>query len=574
MSAEKIESLIKLYYHLITTAYDSAAAVAAATAVDKQSTSFIKTGFIALAGYEGLGFLLSKYSSKGKADHQLATFFELVHDSASSSGDMRILFAVPMIGQKRGTRAAVASGTMGIRHVCTIALKTTIAIARFLNLCLSIPAQKQIETLNPSSYGSLGRIVSDLKNDIHRLTVKILQDVHLAWIKLLATTIKDENDTIKEILGYNKGAHRALWDCAAKLQEFYREAKLGKFTEEDCLEIRKQAILLLLAETSAEKVDMMTRKAYLESACTYAWKAATVFAQYSSKKSTTLKNKWISEHALSSFYKEVDEIIQRLSAIDQAVPLGYVEYFAYKSLHTTPVPTRPSFAELSLKQEKPTSMLEENCQILLDLLKLAVFSKSKIDSVINLCESDGHYSSEQSPLENSTLESTHCLIESFHCQYTQRLPQISPQTRSRIFKIFSSLSLPNVLFVASKEQPSKMEKMKFELQVAAEILICIGNFAISWMKASPEKSTQLIEMVTECHTRPLSVYEKLNIALKDQGREEDAQKYLKLADLACASLCEIVTKLFSEMGTQLVQAMEKVAKVSVILLLVRSYPVR
>jgi hypothetical protein len=85
--------------------------------------------------------------------------------------------------------------------------------------------------------------------------------------------------------------------------------------------------------------------------------------------------------------------------------------------------------------------------------------------------------------------------------------------------------------------------------------------------ASPETSSQILDMVTECFIRPLSIYEKLSSAFQTEGNHSSSFGYISLADEVCENYYETLTELSERKRILTVAAIEKGAKVSFVAIL-------
>ena len=277
-------------------------------------------------------------------------------------------------GQKKNKKkhgvTTSTPGTMNIRQVCTIALKSTTSIGKVLNGLLYHTSKGYFESMLPSNFGSLGNIVFRSRKFLHRVMIDIYDRVHTPWIHLLAKVCSTEKDAIKDFISYSKGAHRMLWDAASKLKSIHRSEEAYDFcTENECLEIRNHAILCLLPVTSIAKVNVLVRKSSFENACTYAWKAASVFAQQASKDQMSV---------VEGFYNNINPVIEQMINVDSTVPMGYVEYVAYKSLHLPSSTTRLN--EISCECDSSADIVTGDYRVVLNVIELIVQCKSRISS--------------------------------------------------------------------------------------------------------------------------------------------------------------------------------------------------
>jgi hypothetical protein len=367
ISVEKKETLLKLLYHLISTAGESCL-------IDDQQIdrSGIRLGLITMAGYEGLGYALSNYSTIPNHQRHVITF-EIPF--ASNTGQGRIAF-FPVPCESSPTNK-YDSGNMGIRQLCTVAFKTTAVVARLICNLFGQSTRILSDSSDPSMYGSLASAIENWTGNIQEIAISILTAVQSPWFDLLGRINNVEKDVEKEFISYAKGAHRILWDAASNL----KSGKSSKVTasaqnrvESLCLELRKNAILLLLPETSFQNVNKLVRKSFLECAFTYSWKAATIFYQ-----NTEIS---LFNSQLTSFYESVDARLQFFLRLESAVPLEYSEYFAFKALHTRLFPPSlpPPFNVTNITSEPINAAnTSSDYRLVLDILQMATWSLSRIE---------------------------------------------------------------------------------------------------------------------------------------------------------------------------------------------------
>jgi hypothetical protein len=584
-TVEKKESLLKLFYHLIITATEK-------TNNDKKcsssSSSFsIRSKLITLAGYEGLAKVLSHYSMKLKyGENYRIVSFQLVR---YSSTDNRVIFAIPskrIVDLKSKESSLFMYGTMSVRQVSAIALKTTLHAAKAVlsfypksDHSSTIKKDSQKIISHPSSYGSIASIISDDENGLDQVASEILQQVYGPWLILLASVSIAEREAAKEVISYSKSVHRLLWDVASTLQSSHSgktcssERKKIRSVERDCLNLRKRAIIHLLPRTNIPKLDLLIRKTSLESASTYAWKAAAVYAQHLS----SMSNKTVSEdpdfvcESLSSFYSDLDSVFFKLLAMDDVVPLGFVEYTAYRYLHGGPkinsLLPAPGFYETNTKNDE---ILNGNYRIILNILELGISSKTRIEehtrsSRRNAKEQCQNEDSEGIEIESTKISVIDSMIQAFNHHVTTRLDKFTADVQSRILKVLCNLSLQKTLFTAMKCDLSiSITAIGTELQVGSSILSeCLGPFVSTLMNRCPQKAPQLVDLMTECFLRPLSLYEQLSVVHGAKGHDSIFRRNLYLSNNTCKNISGILIDGSHPKDLILpVRCLEKVAKVS------------
>jgi hypothetical protein len=537
-SMERKESLLKLFYHLINTA----SSINRATKT-MDGSIVVRAGLIALAGYEGLGRVLSVYSTHSQdSNQQQLIHFDLVKDSDTHQ---RILFSVPSRKINHGKKGKDATiGSMSRRQLSTIALQTTSAVCNVILSFFNPSIKNRIHHSQPLCYGSIGYIVSDNMERLHSVLVELSRRVHEPWLLFLAQSSLDEPELAKEVVSYAKGIHRLVWDAATQLKSASEDETIGM--EIECLQLRKVAIELLLPTTSVVHVDKLIRTYLFESACTYAWKAATVFFQCSSQSSPISS---ASKSEIAKFYKDLDSTFQKDLIGNYAIPLGFVEYVAYQSLHVQFVFGGLISADFiegdGIASQK--TMLEGDYRVLLRTLILGILVRQTIEF--------DEVSTSQILVGNGErhLDCMEQVTRDFNEQITKNWGKFTPDIRSRIFKVMASLSLQKTLFMVLKMSKEKLSFIKPTVVVGTKILIdCLGPFAVGCSRISKDKSDHLFDLIVECYIRPIAVFRHLR-----NYEFLDPLTYKTMVGAACRELYIIILD-----GNFFIKCIEKAAKVS------------
>jgi hypothetical protein len=539
ISTEKQESLMKLLYHLITTAAEYSLMEDANKALEGLR---IRLSLISMSGYEGLGYALSKYATKSN-DQKYTVTFRMVFDTKTDS--RRQLFAVPRTSSNQ-SKSSVDPGSMSVRQLCTIAMKTTAAVTKAVCNMHGILDRDCSYVRNASMYCSLGKDLEDGVSNVQEIAIKIFTVVQQPWLDLLARTSCTENDTAKELLSYAKGAHRVLWDAASNLKTDNPDHSTSSInTEVTCLELRKHAILFLLPKTSVPKINKLLHNSYFESACTYAWKAAAVFHQKSKAASTNSE--------LLGFYKDVEAKLQSFLQVEAVLPMEYVEYFAYKALHTERGSNAPPLLEL-----EDDETVSSGVRILINTIQMGAWCKATIE--IN---KNGRATRNQRDDDNDCDFDVISPLISLPIAFRKKFldAAFSEETLRRIFKIFGILSIQKSLFGALQGEPAAFLSISTALHAGALFLECMGLVGMALLKTSPTEASQLLDMVCECHIRPISVYEKLSIAFESNGNCESSSIYISLSDEMCVGYHDTVLMLSAMIPEFPPVFLEKAAKV-------------
>ena len=594
-TTERKEALLKMFFHLISSTRSDK------SSRNKNSKNENGNGNgnkerckrIALAGFEGLAKVLSSnYSIEqklGGGKTRSVSFPLLQTENGSGSS---VSFAIPSTARRKKTNSEASSfkaGSMSVRQLSTIVFQTTMVVVKaMLSLedGFSLPYGNLlgISTLSSGEFDTSGN-EKRICRSWHVVALELLHRIHGPWLTLLASASINEREAAKEVLSYSKCVHRLLWDAASTLKSSSSNSATTNTilqVEKDCLELRKQAILHLLASTGISNLDLLIRKTSFESGCTYAWKAASVFSQHLTTSDSTTTG---SNLLLSAFYEDLDSLFARLISINPVVPLEFVEYRMHRSLHimgSSPslsearmnpcLSSAPSFDETSIKDD---DISNGNYRVLLQILDLGICSKTRIQGFIN--SSQHQVLLDENESEASTvIPFLKKLIPIFNRQVIHRMDKIPSDVTNRILKVLCNLSLHKTLFLAMKYHDSEessfgssiIAQRENELIMAATILTeCLGPLVSAFLNQNPQKAAQLVDLMMECFLRPLSLYEQLIAAhyanINDDGRLPIVARHLKSSMNVCKRITEILTDYNSQNANEFafpIQCLEKAAK--------------
>ena len=529
---EHLESSLRLLYHLVSVATDCV----------KRGKN--RAALVALAGYEALGLMMLRYSCQMDEG---TIGFELVRTTENRIN----WFVKPIISKKRKN-----AGTMTFRQVLAIAMKTTLSIANILKQLWWLPNEKQEERLRTSdaSFGAFSRYAIDANLDRryqpHYVTIELLQNIYIPWLSFLSHTLDEGCE--EDLSSYCKGAHRILWDAASKLKsdgKFYRQEQLEIF----CLRLRKHAILMLLPSMPSACGTIQER--HLESACSYAWKAASVYVQQVSLSTFPVAM----DHPLSEFHSKIGERIDNMVVHCKALPLCYVEYYVHRFLHLgNAVNVRSTNNEQSFsaiftthRQAQEESSLSRS---LLEVALLGLKSRQTLESL----ESDDR----KTKSSTVTLDNLPEIFERFDTNVVADISNLHLDTRGRCFKLLSFLSLHRTIFISLKRDSWVGNEL--ELEIAARILTkYVARFTFWLIKegANDMKGYQLYETLVESYIRPLAAYERLSghYLRSDPGL---SKYYMELADEVVNDICNTLVQLDTTTSKLPLSCIERYAKVS------------
>jgi hypothetical protein len=475
------------------------------------------------------------------------------------------MFAIPSQSDGKSTKgSSLTEINTSIRQLCTIALKTTALVAKILCI-LSMPSSQQNQTKASNQlvgYGSLADMVGQQQHGLHDLAIDVFQQVHTRWVTLLGRVANSDKEAMKELLSYSKGAHHLLWDTASKLKaeestQSKKSSDTGLNLENVCLSLRKHAILLLLPQINASKIDLLVRKTSLASCCTHAWKAASVFCQQDKTDS--------SKRVITAFYEDIDVRIRSFLDMSSSIPLEYMEYFAYHSLHTQLYNALPCLQALFEGAAANDIAREEvDIRTVLSVLKFALCCKARIDFVMNGGSTTGLWGDDKRKRE-AVVDLLQSQLVVFDNLWTQTVKESSLDAMKRIFKVFSGLSMQKTLFAVVKGESATTTALATELEIASRILGSLGNLGVHLIESDPDKVPQLLDLTFEFYIRPLSVCEKVSEAFAAEGCNESAIKFANVADHMTATFYDTIVRLHQELSVVTHSKLEKAAKVRVVI---------
>jgi hypothetical protein len=507
---EKQETCFRLLYHLITLSSD----------ILSKGGEW-QAGLVAIAGYEILGKMLLRYNTKTVSGETVS--FEAA--AGDSKGNCR--FVKPVQNQRRSQ-----IGAMPFRQISAIAFKTTLSVANCLTQLWLRTAQKDIMGADDASVCLFGADVQAIvsqhmgkDNHSHGATMELMETIYLSWLSFSAH-FADE-DSAKELSSHCKAAHRLLWDAASKLKG--AGSKLDKHTLETySLELRRSAVLMMLPRTSKKNsMHLILRKDHFECACSYAWKASSVFAQQTG----LLQFPAAPDNPLYDFHTRVGESLDYLGPFIP-MPMVYVEYCTYRALHTACGPDLPS-------NGAGEHVTDAECAVL-SILQLGIHFRQKLETstVENLSSS----ALELKYSDVNILEFVEQVVDHFNQAVLCEFDKLSSDFRSRCFKLLSMVSLHRCIFAALKEK--SWQEKQIDLLGAALILARgIGPFSFELARSCDDetKIATLYDTVVECSIRPLSALETLRNDYLEGGDTDSAENLLGISDEFMERLCSVLS---------------------------------
>lgn len=500
----QLETVLRLLYHVVHLSAEA----------KKRGHSDWRLQLIVISAFETMQHRLCHYACSGDL-HGVSVSLHLVED-----------FAMPILSSQQWPE----SRTMSLRQLSSIALKTAQATATAASLLFQKSNQPQSwSTISLSSYGEfctavVRQLQQNAENPLQAI-LKMFRHFWLPWLEVLGDS-KDQ-ECLKDLSSHSKVAHRLLWDLASLLKKSkcYGRNDIDRW----CLELRMQAVLMLLPQTddriAGDEVSM-------ESACSYAWKAATVFAQ--SQSALTLP---ASQGPLADYHRKIgvamDPIVSRL----EELPVSYVEYATYRQLHTgarPPVSCDPKENEYSLRKA------------VLAIALLGVQLRQNLESNLT-CGGEVLISYQEE-------------IQAFNENVISRAPTLESVECSRYFKLLSMISLHRTVFLATKHQAWIGNERSLHL-AGVWLLKCLGPFAFAFLHKGGDGLDihQAYDIAVECYIRPLSLYEKLTAHYVAQKEASASSLY---STICLESIQELHRALNAAIIDPPINCLEKCAKVS------------
>ena len=533
------EAIMKLLFHLITVASEC-------FTKDKDEVLF---GVICLAGYEALGRLMLKYECLRDKKSPIGFRWE----QGDEDGFPTKLFCVPVKIDK-----VKQPGSMTLRQVSTIGLKATFAVAEVARKLYQSCSKHFIRRSSSKSFGPVihNVVQHSFDNEIHpyRMLVVLIQRVAVPWISFLFDS--EEVEYSRDALVQCKAAHRILWEAASQLPEnenAYPKEEIPRLS----LDLRAKAISVLI---SREYENLQLRNKLLEMASSVSWKAAATYIQQTGL--THLPTQ--SERHLLEFHQAVGSRLHEMVSTD-VLPLGYLEYCVYQALHTGNCPAQNFLVLIdNLSDDMCLSDLysggkvpdQISNRVCLRLLLLACTVSTRIELQLSSNFRGRNLGAIDSAASlPSEMES---IIQSFCIAWIDNEDFINQDTRIRVLRLFSKISLHRTLFrvLGNEEVPSEIYQ---EGEVAATILYrCIGPLcSMSSDQDSPD-SHQFIDLMAECYIRSAACFGRLALESNKSGLSETFE-FLERSNYTIALLRN---SLLNTTNRRLRPLWEKTAKVS------------
>ena len=546
LTTEHHESLLKLLYHLTITSSE-------ASLKEKNVSQFVSLARITHVAYEGLGYTLSSYSIKienetNKSNGGKIQSFKMIE---YPSVDIAIKFSTPSdISTKMTNSSEFMIGTMSVRQLATIGIKTSMALSKVFSRTLSdFPSKDSARRLlkdDSISADSMYKLIPFLQLEIVR-----------PWLVFLARgSSRLDMDVLKEFVAYCKGSHRLIWDMAAtkKTTHHSNGEKKATSVDADCLLLRKDAILMLLVDTSVSQVERIQRKSVFDNACTYAWKATGVYHQ------STFNNPDATSY-LKMFYDEIDPVFDRFASDRDNIPIQYAEYKAYKSQHIViEHPSDFSVPKILLQDGHGQSEVKDgNFHLMIEFIALCTFLIRRIRNPT--CNKSSELAEGAEIISDTILHATNCFIKTFQHEVIEQFSALSVDVHNQIFKLFGIIGLEKVLHHAVKRE-TDLACLEYELRSSSRILVdCVAVYMMKLLSSDNDETKMRCDHLIECFMRPIAALDCCTYQRLENDPSFLSTECLKLSDSYCRRLFEMMKSSNHVHGFPRT-CEEKVAKVS------------
>jgi len=606
------EAILRLLYHIINTVSaalkllveQSTTKAKAKTAKSKGSLQKLielaeDTG---ISAYEAIRHNLLQFSlSVGKSSKPIV--FEFSNNGLPDQAQVSWcgLFPTPQWskGRSAGTKKESVVSTMAPSQLYTIMTQSTLAVSRIMmstsdsekgaRVCISESSEKT--RLEPPFSGL---------SMAHATALYLLQNTILQWAAFMSTNMKDEDGLIaKESVSVCQQVHRIIWDMASRASK--HEAKQSEITVDPlglCLELRKQSLLILLGQSDQSiwgssqssslcidvcSVDTETElgrklfEKYFDNVCTMSWKASLNIATKQSSSSVPDPP----HPLLLDFHAKMGYALDKVAdCYGTRESLPYVEYCAYRALHSGPAPVDDlSKSRQNSCQHKASSKFP--C-ILMDIPfqyvhHQSLAKKSNHDQPCSVVLSmfflllQLHYRLQAS--HTGTVDQNYCfdvswakdVVVGFQDLFLQDCAAIPLELKLGCFKLLSLVNLHSTIFKISGLPPEELYEYFGDevLEVACEVLTtCVGPFVhtllLEGASQDIQKTLYMWDFIVECYARSAVIWDYFH-SFESSGDCPDSR--IAESDGAISELSNILLTSESTLVNS-VNAVEKAAKVS------------
>ena len=512
--SKRIEAIMKILYHAITTASDVCLKA-------KDASACVDATSQCLAAFQALGSLLNGYDIdlEGNKSKSCIAFG---WKASSTPSD---LFPVPLVKTGKG-----ASGGMSVKQIFKIATQAAISVANALSHLYTSMLRKEKDSLFICDFGSytsdvMGQTLDKSLKGYTTLT-RLIQDVVVPWTCFLSSRDMATVENIEESLIYSKKGFRLLFYAASHIEKFFDKStsENSNLSPADSLVLRKQAILTFLlgngGETLSPNMKTALKKYHWEDACSYACKASVAYRQHLLQHNVIGHDQGL---GLDSFHREVGSVLDTF-APDSS--LFYVEYCAYRSLHASAENPEKDSCEMKecLFGQLGFSYIHDKCwssamgvrkscidpgQITLLLFFLALSIQDELKSMTDSRQS-------RPCAGNNTAQDiagvSELAIPTFRSVFVDSAQLPPYDVQRRCHKMLEALSLNRKVYVIlsndSGVKPSSAQLTA--LDIAGRILSeCIGPLAVSLMRCTENKKQQYWELAIDSHIRGLAAFDRI-----------------------------------------------------------------
>jgi len=552
---KKVDATMRILYHAVTTASD-------VCTKSKDLPVCADATLQCLGAFQALGSLLNGYKVQVEDSDTIVTF---KWKTTRTSAD---LFPLPSLSAS----SKASGGSMTVKQVYKIAMQATLSVANALAHMYTIQIRKNGKVSSISDFGSYTcDILQQTTQPSYKVILRMAQEVIIPWTCFFSSSTLATKENIEDSLTYAKRIFRLLFDMASQIDKCVSQSSSRKDTlsPSDSLRLRKHAILAHLLSSKevklSRKAQTTVKEHHWEAACTYACKASVAYRQHLSKDKCVAHDDY-----LDHFHKEVGRVLDAFAA---EYSLSYVEYCAYRALHSSCKVAEHGacesrdcvFGRLGLRfhhqecfsAETLDDSSEAAGQATLAVFFLVLMMHDELEAII---------SGKQSHDQDWTVKFEDVrddIIATFRSVFVDASRFPPQDVMRRCFKLLELHGLNRkayqILSRPARDCSSRATLIALETtgRVLAE---CIGPLAASLARSGEDKKQQQWEVAVDSFSRGLAVFDRVReeslgmeepVCVNISFRTDDALRGL----YALCHDCELASQLSEE-------TLEKAAKVS------------
>jgi hypothetical protein len=520
----KRDVILRLFYFCIVTAASTFSA----------SDTLNDAKYLCFTAYHALALILQNYTlSRNDVAFTCGTAQRIPFDSV-------LTFPVPIPAKKK---AQVNKNSTDADQICTMCITAILSMARIVSQLVRNDANCQ------ENRGLCHLPFSPINDPIDFLRYIVL-DVTVPWIactvKIFCVGNKVEPRHQNSILSNCKKAHRVLVDTADMIRE----------NVEGCLELQKCAVFaLLLNQNVAPSMlvpDASSEHSVFAGACTFAWKVAESALAKLVRNDT---NRRSSPSLLWAFHDPVGTLLDSFMKESESYPFSYIEYCAYRALHTRPK-VGPGCSDADCRFRELPYLFQHSCS----LQRSPNYKESFLAFFFLTCQScrslENNLSNQLAPSVDISPYYESQILSAFRLHFVDG-NDIDSSTRLRCHNILCSLSLHRVVHRIVNEYHDEL--IPYEMLKASGIILseCIRPFCLGLLHHANEKQRRLLWCTAaSCFQQAIAV-EELNVSSNCMVRSNKLSEEL-MRNLLLFPGQTFESKLKSEPPTECLESAAKV----------------